>query len=82
MFFVNPEYISKERYDLGKLFESNEGHTNVIVTKLDLGYCVEDILSEIKSITPEQVQETARKYLPRDREGVYALLIRDPLKES
>ena len=41
----------------------------------------EHYLLRLDTIVPEDIQRAAIKYLPKDRDGKYALLIRDPLKK-
>ena len=68
------------KYGLTKLHESNKGHIDVIVNKIDYDFTPEDYIFEISSLTPKKIQELANKYLP-NKEDNYALLIRDPLKK-
>ena len=70
----------KAKYDLAKTYESNHGHVSSIEVKLDYGLDPETHLTEIETVTSEQVLEAANRYLPAP-DGKYVLLLRDPLKQ-
>lgn len=71
--------VGKTKFLLAKTFETNSGHIRVIEQKIDYELTPETYFKEIEGVTPEQVFEAARKYLPAP-DGKYVLLLRDPLK--
>jgi predicted Zn-dependent peptidase len=73
--------IRRGRYQLGKDFESNQGHIQAMRTKIDTERTPEIAIRNWEAVTPQDIQEAAQKYFPENREdGTYVLLIRDPLK--
>ncbi len=70
------------KFQLANILDSNRGHVDVIETKIDRNLTPEIYFYKLSSVTPEQIQDAANKYLlkSRDDEG-YVLLLRNPLKK-
>lgn len=71
----------KSRYKLAKTFETNPGHVYAIESKIDKGLTPEHNLKRLGKVTPEDIRQAAVKYLPKNREADYVLMLRDPLKK-
>jgi len=75
---------SKKRqaeYSFAQMQESNANRVNLIFDQIDFGTNLEGHLSKIDALTTKDIQKLANKYLP-DKDGNYALLLRDPLKKD
>lgn len=67
-------------YTIAKTFEENRGQVYAIEKKLYEGVIMEDYLTKMKAVTPEQVREAANKYLAKSqKDRKYVLMLRDPL---
>ncbi len=70
------------KYNLAKVFDSNEGHISAIEGKLDEGLTPESYIEGYNAVTPKRVREVANQYLPDKEKGDYILYIADPLKKD
>jgi zinc protease len=68
-------------YAVGVHQERNSNIASDIDGMLRHGKTPENIIEEVKKITPEKIMEAA-KYLPKNRDEPYVMLLRDPLKED
>jgi predicted Zn-dependent peptidase len=66
-------------YQLASGIETNEGRGDNIRGYLEHGRTTRSMLDSLEIIQPEDIRETARKYLPVGEDDNYALFIRDPL---
>ena len=69
------------KYNIAKIFESNEGHISAIERKLDENLTPESCMESYNEVTPERILDVANKYLPDQKKGDYVLYIGDPLKK-
>ena len=70
------------KYQIAKAFETNAGHIQLIQSKIDRGFNLEDHFRKMDAVTPEKIRETAREYFPENHvNGKYVLSLRDPLKK-
>lgn len=88
---LRTEFVSEEellqskrgfKYTFAKHYEQNSGWATLISNKLELGLVPEELISQVESMTPEQIRQVAINYLPENKQGNYVLLLRDPLKNS
>ncbi len=60
--------------------ERNKSRMGMIGRTLETGISPEERYDSLTAVTPAMVRDAAQKYLPKDRDGNYVLLVRDPLK--
>jgi len=68
----------KTEFFIAKRYECNESRMEMIWNYLRAGITPDEVYSRIKAIKPEDILETARKYLPSTREDNYGLFARTP----
>lgn len=68
------------QYGLASGLETNYDRVSSIKGFLEHGITDEQLIAELEEVKSGEITEVARKYLPRNRDDNYALMIRDPLK--
>ncbi len=76
-------FKNRLRYNIAINSEMNESIVDeVLEFKIDYSITREEYLANIAKVTSHDIQEIARKYLPKSKDDEnYVLLIRDPLKK-
>jgi predicted Zn-dependent peptidase len=70
-------------FDIEYGMELNEGRAALIESDLKLGTRLEERINKLNGVTPQEIRDTALKYLPRSKEDKnFVMMISDPLKKE
>ncbi len=68
------------RYHVADRMQKSKNHVKAIERFLATGTTPADDLVTLSSLTPEEIRDAARKFLPQSRQdGKYVLMLRDPI---